>query len=57
MKAGTSPPGRDATALLVGVEEYSLKGDDGAEDAFPNVGNFGFPDYLRRASIRTMLGP
>jgi hypothetical protein len=57
MKVGTSPPGREATALLVGVEEYSLKGDDGAEDAFPNVGNFGFPDYLRRASIRMMLSP
>jgi hypothetical protein len=55
MEVGTSPPGRAATALLVDVEEYSLKGDNGAEDAFPNIGNFGFPDYLRRASIRTML--
>jgi hypothetical protein len=27
------------------------------EGAFLRLRNFGFPDYLRRASIRTMLGP
>jgi hypothetical protein len=27
------------------------------EGAFLRLRNFGFPDYLRRASIRTMLAP
>jgi len=40
-----------------GMEENALFEAGRKEDAFLRLRNFGFPDYLRRASIRTMLGP
>jgi hypothetical protein len=44
-------------ARLRGIEENALFEAGRKEDAFHRLRNFGFPDYLRRASIRTMLGP
>jgi hypothetical protein len=40
-----------------GIEENALFEAARKEGAFLRLRNFGFPDYLRRASIRPMLDP
>jgi hypothetical protein len=55
---GSKQGSRGATfAHQCGIEENALFEAAGKEDAFLRLRNFGFPDYLRRASIRTMLDP
>jgi hypothetical protein len=55
---GSKQASRGATfACPRGMEENALFEAGRKEDAFLRLRNFGFPDHLRRASIRTMLGP